>query len=94
MRGLLAAFYLWSLVVAPAIGAMVATSFASSHDVWPFVFAFVILPAGLAFAAARVYHRRIGWGHAIAGTVGAALVGPALWLLIVIALAASGVYDT
>ena len=94
MRWLLTGFYLWSLVAAPVIGALVASSFANSHDVWPFVFAFVVLPAGLAFAAARVYHRHIGSGHAIAATVGAALVGPTIWLLIVIALGASGVYDT
>jgi hypothetical protein len=84
-------FYAWSLVGAPLIGASVAIAFSDSHHLSLFVFLFVVLPPSLALSAAVL--GRMRGGHAFLGTVGAALVGPALWFLLILWVVSEGLTE-
>jgi hypothetical protein len=85
-------FYLWSLLVCPLIGLLVAVlGTRGEGGVAKFAFLFIGLPALLAVAGALAARKRAL--DTLAGALGAGLTGAGNWVLILLWLEAQGVLE-
>lgn len=85
-------YALWSLVVCPVLGLLAVFPTHGEGGATRFVLLFCVLPAVLAAIGGVVTHRDPAL--TIGLSIAAGLLGAAVWLLVIIAAAASGVYDT
>lgn len=85
-------YYVWSLLVSPLIGVLVAVFGTRGEGGVPkFVFLFIGLPVLLAVSGAIATRRR--GLDMVGGAVGAAVTGALNWFLILLWLEAQGVLD-